>query len=317
MKKRNADKSQFGSFYKHFEELDLDQKLFASIDAFRCKLSSELCLSQNSILSYLSDLLQFMRWNKSNTEEDSQSIVFEKSCLQKYLSENNFSNASMRRKISSISSWKKFCEEEFEIELDFELPNIKTKKTVPKIISNEDVGKLLQHEDLDERLRTIILLLNATGMRISELLSMEYNNLRHVLEKGHDTFRIIGKGNKERTIFLDEISLEALQKYCFNNNITKGNIWKGITRQCIYIALKKLSQKAGIQPSKVYPHSFRHRIGSNLSQAGMTLVELQQFLGHASINTTSIYTHLEDELTYRMVLEHHPLGEGKKKLGNT
>jgi integrase/recombinase XerD len=302
MKRKVKSKVKIGFLERLFEESSISKDLLLTMESFQSKLSAELCLSQNTISSYMSDIAQFIRWNGSEG--------FAADSLRLYLAQNQFSNASMRRKISSITLWKNFCKEEMQLEMKFEIPKIKVRKTVPKILSNEDVTKLLQHEELDLRLRTIILLFNATGMRISELLSMEYKDIQEVLERGAETFRIIGKGNKERTIFLDTISMEALLEYCAKNKITRGNIWGGITRQCVYLALKKLGQKAGVQQSRVYPHSFRHRIGSNLAQAGLSLIELQKFLGHASINTTSIYTHLEDELTYKMVMEKHPLGEG-------
>ena len=302
MKRKVESKIKVDFLERLFSESSINKDLLLTIEAFQSKLSAELCLSKNTICSYISDIVQFVRWNESEK--------FAPDSLRLYLSQNQLSNASMRRKISSITLWKNFCKEEMQLEMKFEIPKIKVRKTVPKILSNEDVAKLLQHGELDLRLRTIILLFNATGMRISELLSIKYKDIQEVLERGAETFRIIGKGNKERTVFLDIASTEALLEYCTKNKITKGSIWGGITRQCVYLALKKLGQKVGIQQSRMYPHSFRHRIGSNLAQAGLSLIELQKFLGHASINTTSIYTHLEDELTYKMVMERHPLGEG-------
>ena len=186
---------------KIFSESSISKDLLLTIEAFQSKLSAELCLSKNTISSYISDIVQFVRWNDSKT--------FVADSLRVYLSQNQFSNSSMRRKISSITLWKNFCREEMELQMKFEIPKIKVRKTVPKILSNEDVTKLLQHEELDLRLRTIILLFNATGMRISELLSIKYKDVQEVLERGAETFRISGKGNKERTIFLDATSAEA------------------------------------------------------------------------------------------------------------
>ena len=268
---------------------------------FRDMLSSELCLSRNTIASYLSDIVQFIRWNDSSS--------FTKDSLQRYLSSEGLTNASMRRKVSSIKAWRDFCNSEMNLNIDIEIPKIKLKRTVPEIMSNEDAQKLLGSENQDLRLKTIIILLHATGMRISELLSMEYRDVAQVVERGARNFSIIGKGSKERMIFLDEVSAVALRDYCAKKAIKKGNIWGGISRQHVYTSLKKLSRGLSVAQSRVYPHSFRHRLGSNLVQAGLSLVELQKVLGHAHINTTSIYTHLEDDLTYNMVLERHPLGK--------
>jgi integrase/recombinase XerD len=279
---------------------NIDPQLLKSISDFKSMIISELCLSKNTVSAYVSDIFQFLRSNGSSFEPD---------CFQKYLTSNELTNASIRRKISSISSWQAFCKKELGIELNIDIPKIKARKTIPDVVSNDDVQVLLESKNIDLRLRTIIILLKTTGMRISELLSIQYVDIEQVLNKNANTFRIIGKGNKERTVFLKKETKELLQEYCFTTGIKKGNIWKNITRQYVYMLLKKLSSGVGVLQSRIYPHSFRHRFGSNLAQGGMSLIEIQKLLGHEHINTTAIYTHIEDEVAYNLVLENHPLGK--------
>ena len=288
-------------------QVEIDPSLLKSIYNFKIMLISECCLSNNTVSAYESDILQFLRYNGNDFQKDS---------LEKYLLTHKLSNASMRRKISSISSWQNFCKKELEMDFGMETPKIKAKKSLPDVVSNHDVQELLKCNDIDLRLQTIIILLKTTGMRISELLSIEYRDIDRVLAGKTNTFRIIGKGNKERTIFLKEEVKQLLQDYCRSTGIIKGNIWKNITRQYVYMLLKKLGKKVGVLGSRIYPHSFRHRFGSNLAQSGMSLLEIQKLLGHEHVNTTGIYTHIEDEVAYNMVYENHPLGRrGEGKMG--
>jgi integrase/recombinase XerD len=206
------------------------------------------------------------------------------------------------------------------------------RQTLPKTLTVEDMAQLLKAAETasdDEnlsaaaRLRAIRLcalleLLYATGLRISELISLPAN-----LAKKTGTIAVTGKGRKERLVPFPDFAVAALARYRERLNklkpkkSTEKNPWLfpsygksgHMTRQQVARDLKGLAAAAGLDPIKISPHVIRHAFASHLLQGGADLRSLQQLLGHADISTTQAYTHLLDERLIGLVRDHHPLND--------
>lgn len=282
--------------------MDLEKSLEFFIDS----LSTERCISNNTVIAYRSDLMQFVRWIKTR-EMNNNSLI-------DYIEELKFNHksSSISRKITVIKAWARFCRDELGSDMPFTIPRYKSSRNIPQVMSNSDLAKLRAAASLDEsangaRVSAVVEMLYSSGMRVSELLSVKIEDLRQIIDGRSQSLTIIGKGNKERIIFLTPTAISAMRKYINLCNHRSGPIFGNATRQCLYKWLKKLARIAGVNEARIFPHSFRHRLGSNLAQRGMSLPEIQQLFGHSKIDTTSIYMHLDDELLYQMVCSKHPL----------
>ena len=204
--------------------------------------------------------------------------------------------------------------------------------SLPKILSVAEVDRLLdmaKSKTLDIkgrdlvralRLHALLELLYATGMRVTELVSLP----RTVLAGDERVFTITGKGGRERLVPLNSSARAALARYLgvgtdpaddvatmlktkwlFPSRAAEGHL----TRQRFAQELKELSEAAGLDPERVSPHVLRHAFASHLLDRGADLRAVQQLLGHADISTTQIYTHVLEERLRRLVLDHHPLAK--------
>lgn len=179
----------------------------------------------------------------------------------------------------------------------------KLKKSLPKTLSIEDIDKLLDIElntPFDYRNKAMLELMYGCGLRVSELVNLEVNNI----DMTNCLIRIMGKGNKERDIPLGEYSIYYLKSYLeVRNQLLKkkvctklflNNHGQGITRQGFFKNLKELLQEKGLNPN-VSPHTLRHSFATHLINRGADLRSIQEMLGHADISTTEIYTRVSDE----------------------
>ncbi len=178
------------------------------------------------------------------------------------------------------------------------------------------------------RLTAMLELLYATGMRVSELVSLKMNALRlDKSKKLKDTSKLLlikGKGSKERSVPLTSASIVALNQYLeiidfFSQKKDKKYLFctnakeEHLTRQRFGQMLKALAVKAGVNPSAISPHVIRHCFATHLLNHGADLRVVQELLGHSNISTTQIYTHVLSERMKKLVKDHHPLsGVGKK-----
>ena len=281
------------------------------IDIFLEALSAEKGRSKNTLASYESDLRHadsaIPGGLESATEQD----------IQKYLAELDARPTSVARKASALRTFYKFLMVEHIIKknpaMNLELP--KRGKLLPKLLTTEEIELLISSAGDTRnsvRLRAMIELLYASGLRVSELCELPMTGYLG------DRLLIHGKGAKERMVPMHDAAIVALNKwielrgddeskYVFPTNSTSGHI----TRDGFFKILKKCAILAGIEPSRVTPHVLRHSFASHLLSHGANLRAIQMMLGHEDISTTQIYTHVLPEKLQQVVEEHHPLSDKK------
>ncbi|MDY6893620.1 MAG: site-specific tyrosine recombinase XerD [Chloroflexota bacterium] len=300
------------------------------IVSFLSSLSVEKGFSNNTLDAYRNDLNQFAKFvrEQAAAEDGSQPgwETVERSLLLNYLvhlKERSYAPATMARKVAAMKSFFNFLVAEGILEKTPAegLPGPKVGKSLPKAISVSEVERLLELPDkLDtpeaKRDKAMLELLYATGMRVTELVSL---NVRDVnLRAGF--VRCFGKGSKERVIPIHSKAVKALRTYLDDGRVrllSSGSEQalflnrrgQRLTRQGFWLILKGYAKKSGIE-TEMTPHVLRHSIATHLLNSGkMNLRELQELLGHANISTTQIYTHLSVERMRRAYDSAHPRAE--------
>lgn len=298
------------------------------LEQFYEMLIAEKGLSINSISAYQTDLTHFTHYlttqNLSPLSIDSTDIR----AYLTYLGKNNISARSSARKISSIRSYYDFLISEQHTTNNpthnVDLPRYS--KSAPKIMSAEEIKQLfmslessIQPEDI--RIKAMIHLLYASGMRVSELVSLKISDLKidHSNGKISNHFTITGKGNKERLVIISQNALENLARYLeyreifITNNKSALYLFPSsssaghMTRQNFALLLKKVALSANLDASKISPHIIRHSFASHLLRGGADLRVIQELLGHSNISTTQIYTHVANQHLADTVERFHPL----------
>lgn len=292
------------------------------LERFQEMLSADRNLSKNTIESYTGDLVKFMIFANNNLLADVRLYI-------ERLHNENVKQSSIFRKVSSLRQFYDFLQDEKIIEKNpMENIHMKNKNIpLPKILSEEEMRKLLAVFDSQtnknaQRLKCMLHILYASGMRVSELVCMKKDAVIIDDETGNALILIKGKGNKERIVPLHHTALEAVTNYLktpfnsaylFPSSISKEG---HITRQGFAKMLKKAGTDAGILPSKISPHVIRHAFATHLLQHGADLLSIQKLLGHSSITTTQIYTHVSNEKIKKLVEENNNLSKLKVINGN-
>ena len=284
-------------------------------------LKLERSLSENSISAYLNDikkLRDFIKFKKIDLEPNDIDIVIINDFLE-YLNELDISSFSQARIVSGLKSFFKFLILEEKISKDpmdlIESPKLKRK--LPEVLSLNDINILLNSIDLSTmegvRNRAIIETLYSSGLRVSELVNLSIQNL--FLDIGF--IKVIGKGSKERLVPIGRHAIKYINMYKngyrLNKKINKGNegflflnrYGRKLTREMIFLIIKKVSNKCLLNKN-VSPHTFRHSFATHLIEGGADLRAVQEMLGHESITTTEIYTHLDREYLKQVIKEFHP-----------
>lgn len=284
-------------------------------------LKLERSLSENSISAYLNDikkLRDFIKLKKIDLEPNDIDIVIINDFLE-YLNELGISSFSQARIVSGLKSFFKFLILEEKISKDpmdlIESPKLKRK--LPEVLSLNDIDILLNSIDLSTmegvRNRAIIETLYSSGLRVSELVNLSIQNL--FLDIGF--IKVIGKGSKERLVPIGRHAIKYINMYKngyrHNKKINKGNegflflnrYGRKLTREMIFLIIKKVSNKCLLNKN-VSPHTFRHSFATHLIEGGADLRAVQEMLGHESITTTEIYTHLDREYLKQVIKEFHP-----------
>ena len=263
-------------------------------------------LTLSSIESYKYDLTIFYNDIKDKLENNNLhklKIEFIYDFI-KNQSINRISSATIKRRVSTIRNFYLFLQKREVI--SFIVPEIKTPKIgikLPNYLTIEEVDKLLSIPDINTfkglRDKTMLEIMYSCGLRVSELISLKKKdiNIKNCF------IRIIGKGNKERIIPIGEIALEYLNKYfellSYNSKINNSKyvfINKNglpLTRQYFFKIIKYYSIKANINKN-ISPHTLRHSFATHLLENGAPLIAVKNLLGHESINTTQIYTHVNE-----------------------
>jgi len=290
-----------------------------SIKEFKSYLRIERSLSDNTIDSYLRDIRKLAKFSE---EKDLNELQITKAEVKKFIASINKEGISARsqsRIISGIKAFYKYLILEDYLKVNptelIESPRIGMK--LPDTLSIEEIDSLISAIDLShpqgERNRAILEVLYSCGLRVSELTNLKLSNIR--FKEGY--VKVLGKGNKERfapignsaikflNIYLNEIRNHQTIKKGSEDIVFLNRRGKQLTRVMIFTIIKQLSEKIGME-KKISPHTFRHSFATHLIEGGADLRAVQEMLGHESITTTEIYTHLDREYLRETIMQFHP-----------
>ena len=293
-----------------------------AVDRFLNFLSVERGVSANTMAAYrndLSQLITFLNNELDGFDEDWPSITNE--TLAAYvlnLHHKGYSDATRARKVASARSLFGFLHEEGVVETDptENLSSPRLGRSLPEALTVEEVERLLDTPDHatpeGKRDRAMLELLYASGMRVTELVSLDLDDVDH--EQGF--VRCFGKGSKERLIPIHPEATRLVKSYVDNGRSELATSRTGratflnkrgerLTRQGFWLILKNLADKAGID-RRITPHTLRHSFATHLLRGGAPLRHVQELLGHASITTTQVYTHLTTDHVRSEYEKAHP-----------
>ena len=278
--------------------IDIDNKEF--VDDFSDYLRIDKNYSENTVESYMRDLKYFL------TYTDKEILDITKKDIENYILHllPNYNESSINRIIASIKSFYKYLAiYKGFINISEDVECLQRKKKLPKYLSIEEVDKLLDIElntPFDHRNKAILELMYATGLRASELINLELNNVDTVNMVVH----VYGKGSKERIVPMSKIAVNYLDMYInkyredlfvkgkpktdvlfLNNHGTK------MTRQGLYKIIGKIASEKNIN-KEITPHVLRHSFATHMIECGADIRSVQELLGHENVVTTEIYTHL-------------------------
>ena len=269
--------------------------------------------SDNTINSYKIDLIEFYEINNNllNVSEDD---VFR---YLKYLYDRDLNRNSISRKLSSIRTFYNYLVNNDLVKINYfsDISNPKKNKNLPHYLKDDEINKLFSIPDtstaLGQRNLLIIEMLYATGVRVSELVNIKLKDI----DIYNDSIKIRGKGNKERIVFFGSFCKSALEIYVDEGRKEldkKGSIYLFLNKfgnklsdRMIRNILGDLILKAGVE-KHVHPHMIRHTFATDMLNSGADLLTVKELLGHESINTTSIYTHVSNEQIRRVYENCHP-----------
>ena len=288
---------------------------------FKAYLQLEKSLSDNSVEAYLRDVeklteyLLLYKIDKTPAEielKDLQQFI-------KWIAELGMTATSQARIISGIRSFYKYCliEQITNIDPSVLLDAPKTKRALPDVLSFEEIENLITQIDLSRddggRNKAILETMYSCGLRVSELINLKLSCL--YLDVGF--IRVIGKGDKERLvpigrdaikyvkIYRDEIRNHIRVQNGFEDILFLNHRGKNLSRIWIFLIIKDLALKAGLK-KVISPHTFRHSFATHLVEGGADLRAVQEMLGHESITTTEIYTHLDRDFLRETLNHYHP-----------
>ena len=292
---------------------------------YKAWLQLEKSLSDNSVEAYLRDIEKLTSYLQSAqmlkppaelTLKDLQQFI-------KWIAELGMTDTSQARIISGVRSFYKYCLTEQISTKDptllLEAPKLRRK--LPDVLSFEEIEQIIAQIDMSKpeggRNKAILETLYSCGLRVSELVNMRLSQLYPDV----GFIRVVGKGDKERLVPIGKTALKFIKIYKdqirVHTTAQKGhedilflnNRGAGLSRVMIFLMLKDLVRKAGITKN-ISPHSFRHSFATHLVEGGADLRAVQEMLGHASITTTEIYTHLDREFLRKTLEDHHPAFKG-------
>ncbi|HPT01183.1 MAG TPA: site-specific tyrosine recombinase XerD [Bacteroidales bacterium] len=297
-------------------------------NGFAAFLKLEKSLSPNSVEAYLHDIDKFTVYLEDSgiSKNPSAITIDELQDFVKWLNVNNMNARSQMRIISGLRAFYKYLllenlSDQNPTEL-LDLPKIARK--LPDVLSVKDIEKIIDAIDRSkpqgERNRAIIETLYGCGLRVSELINLKISNI--YFNEGY--IRVTGKGDKERLVPIGKKALDQITLYLqtcrvhqtirkgFEDHLFLNNRGAKLTRVMVFTIIKELVEMAGIRKN-VSPHTLRHSFATHLVEGGADLRAVQEMLGHASIITTEIYTHLNREYLREEILSHHPLYKRMQK----
>lgn len=292
------------------------------IDNFIDMIWSEKGLAKLTLDAYQQDLNQFSKWLQANRK--SKLINSSQADIQAYLAQRYSTGSAARSNARLLSSMKQFYRYLVKVGRRKDNPTElvyapKVQRHLPSALSESDIDNLLLAPDVDSdyglRDKCMLELMYSSGLRVSELVSLQVSQVNTNL----GLVRLTGKGNKERIIPVGEEALHWLSLYVkkSRNALTHSekpsealflsSRGSAITRQAFWQMIKKYLIKTGIN-TRYSPHSLRHAFATHLLNHGADLRTVQMLLGHSSLSTTQIYTHIAQERLLALHASHHPRG---------
>ena len=294
----------------------------AAIHAFKAYMLLERSLSQNSVDAYLNDVNRFSQYlEMSNPNLGPLSV--QRTDLEQFIlwiNKLGLEGSSQARLISGLRAFYKFLlvEDLLEDDPTEMLENPRLRRKIPEVLSYREIQSMLDVIDLSEpngqRNRTIIEVLYACGLRVSELVNLKISNL--FLDVGF--VKVLGKNNKERLVPIGPEAVKHLRIYLEKirpllpkirkedeNIVFLNRRGARLSRVMVFLIVKELAEKAGVKKN-ISPHTFRHSFATHLVEGGADLKAVQDMLGHESIITTEIYTHLDSEYLKETIYLFHP-----------
>lgn len=292
-----------------------------SIKEFSSFLKLEKSLSHNSLDAYIHDIVkltQFLEYRKYKLNPEDITLTHLKEFIE-WVNELGMSPASQARFVSGIRAFYKFLLLDDQIDANpaalLELPRLGRK--LPVFLSIEEIDEMIGAIDLStnegHRNKAMLETLYSCGLRVSELIDLKITNLFF----DDEYIKVTGKGNKERLVPIGQKAIKVIKLYMEHDrnnykikkdseNIVFLNRWgKKLTRVMIFTIIKRLAMKINLNKT-ISPHTFRHSFASHLMDGGADLRAIQEMLGHESITTTEIYTHLDREFLRDAILRFHP-----------
>ncbi|WP_044624624.1 site-specific tyrosine recombinase XerD [Photobacterium gaetbulicola] len=289
------------------------------IERFLDAMWMERGLSENTLMSYRNDLKKMENWleEQSLTLETVSSDDLQR--YQQWLFDADYKQTSRARMASAIRRLFQYLNREKVRDDDPSamLVSPKLPKRLPKDITEEQVDALLSAPDpndpIELRDKAMLELLYATGLRVTELVSLTMENVS--LRQG--VVRVIGKGNKERLVPMGEDAIDWIEQFLQSGRpqllgekssdvVFPSKRAKQMTRQTFWHRIKHYAVKAGIDGETLSPHVMRHAFATHLLNYGADLRVVQMLLGHSDLSTTQIYTHVATERLKQLHQAHHP-----------
>jgi integrase/recombinase XerD len=300
--------------------LNRNSDIFATTLAdFRSCLKLERSLSDNTIAGYNSDCSKYFTFLKEKGIISPEAASSED--ISEYLArvtDTGLSKRSQSRLVSSMKSLYRFLEGEGRLKENpcDRIDTPKPGRYLPEVLSVDEVERILDSFDLSksegQRNKTIIEVLYSCGLRVSELVNLRISDLF----LAEQFIRVTGKGSKQRLVPIGEPAVRNISLYMRIRNA--GPVAKGaedilflnrrggkLTREMIFLIVRRQAKNAGIRKN-VSPHTFRHSFASHLVENGADLRVVQEMLGHESILTTEIYTHIDTKKWQQTILQFHP-----------
>jgi integrase/recombinase XerD len=288
---------------------------------FKAFLQLEKSLSSHSVEAYLRDIDKLTNYLQSNEGDISPSDVSlqQLQSFMQCIGEMDMAATSQARIISGIKAFFKYCllEQICTINPTALLPSPKTSRKLPDVLSFEEIEQVIGQLDLSKpeggRNKAILETMYSSGLRVTELINLKISCL--YLDVGF--IRVIGKGDKERLVpigsdaikyiklYKDTIRVHQIPAKDCEDILFLNNRGKGLSRVMIFYIIKDLVRKTGINKT-ISPHSFRHSFATHLVEGGADLRAVQEMLGHESITTTEIYTHINREYLRDTLDRFHP-----------
>ena len=293
------------------------KKWEAAASRYRTYIKLEKRLAQNSVESYMRDLRSFAHFILRMWDVPPQKV--EPQMIERYMAwlfDRGREKTSQARALSGVKSFFNFLMISDKIEnspAEFIL-SPKFGRQLPDILSTDEIDRIIATVDTSSvkglRDSAMLELLYSCGLRVSELISLKVQDLFF----GEGYIRVIGKGDKQRLVPISATARERVHRYLDKRPETRSgeetlflnNRGSRLTRVMVFTILKQAARNAGIE-KRISPHTFRHSFATHLLEGGASIRQVQEMLGHESILTTEIYTHLDSSHLRRTVEEHLPL----------